>query len=66
MQLQTSLQETEDKITYARQFYNDTVMTFNNKVEMFPSNIIASMFHFKQAEFFEANEKDREVPNVKF
>ena len=66
MELQRTLQETEDKITYARQFYNDTVMSFNNKIEMFPSNIIASMFHFKQAEFVEANEKDKEVPNVKF
>ncbi len=66
LELQRTLQETEDKITYARQFYNDTVMSFNNKIEMFPSNIIASMFHFKQAEFFEANEKDKEVPNVKF
>ena len=66
MELQKTLSETEDKITYARQFYNDTVMTFNNKVEMFPSNIIASMFHFKQAEFFEASDKDKEVPTVKF
>ena len=66
LELQRTLQETEDKITYARQFYNDTAMSFNNKIEMFPSNIIASMFHFKQAEFFEANEKDKEVPNVKF
>ncbi|MBS7020623.1 MAG: LemA family protein [Firmicutes bacterium] len=66
MELQRSLQETEDKIAYARQFYNDTVMAYNNKIEMFPSNIIAGMFHFTKSEFFEIVEKDKEVPNVKF
>ena len=66
MELQKSLEETENKITYSRQFYNDNVLNYNNKIEMFPSNIIASMFKFEKAVFFEASEKDREVPKVQF
>ena len=46
-ELQTTLTETEDKISYARQFYNDVVMKYNNKVEVFPSNIVAGLFGFK-------------------
>ena len=64
--LQNQLKETEDKIAYARQFYNDTVLQYNNQCEMFPSSIIASIFNFKMADFFQANEADKEVPNVKF
>ena len=64
--LQNDLTDTEDKITYARQFYNDTAMNFNNLVEMFPSNIVASMFKFKKYAFFEATEKEKEAPKVKF
>lgn len=66
MDLQNSLEETEDKITYSRQFYNDNVLNYNNKIEMFPSNLVASMFKFEKATFFEASEKDREVPKVQF
>ena len=66
MSLQNDLKDTEDKITYARQFYNDTAMSFNNLVEMFPSNIIANMFKFKKYDFFEASEKEKETPKVKF
>lgn len=65
-QLQAELSETEDKIQYARQFYNDAVLNYQNKCQMFPSNIIAGMFHFEKKAFFEANEKDKEVPQVKF
>lgn len=64
--LQNNLKETEDKIAYARQFYNDAVLQYKNKIEMFPSNIVASMFGFKPEEFFEANEKEKEVPKVQF
>ena len=64
--LQNQLQEVEEKISYARQFYNDTVLMYNNKVEVFPSNIIASMFGFKKDAFFEANEEERENVKVKF
>ena len=66
LSLQNDLKDTEDKITYARQFYNDTAMNFNNLVEMFPSNIVASMFKFKKYDFFEATEKEKEVTKVKF
>lgn len=66
MSLQNDLKDTEDKITYARQFYNDTAMSFNNLVEMFPSNIIAGMFKFKKYDFFKALEEEKEVPKVKF
>ena len=64
--LQADLKDTEDKITYARQFYNDSAMSFNNLVEMFPSNIVAGLFGFKKFEFFKADEKDKETPEVKF
>ena len=66
LSLQDDLKDTEDKITYARQFYNDTAMSFNNLVEMFPSNIVASIFKFKKYEFFKALEEEKEVPKVKF
>ena len=60
------LKEIEDKISYARQFYNDSAMSFNNLVQMFPSNIVASMFGFKKFEYFKAEEKEKEVPKVEF
>ena len=65
-QLQQELQQTEDKIAMARQFYNDIVMQYNNKIEMVPSNIIASLFKFKQEKFFEANETEKENVKVQF
>lgn len=64
--LQNDLSETEEKIAYARQFYNDTVMNYNNKIELFPSNIVANMFKFKVERFFEADSKERENVKVKF
>ena len=66
MDLQKELDETEDKIMSARQFYNDTVMIYNNKIEKIPSNIVASIFHFKKEAFFEASEKERENVKVEF
>ena len=66
MSLQSDLKDTEDKIASARQFYNDTVLTLNNKIEMFPSNIVASMFKFTKEPYFEANEESREAVKVKF
>ena len=65
-QLQSELTSTEDKISYARQFYNDIVMKYNNKIEMFPSNIVASMFKFKAQAFFEVNEEERQNVKVQF
>ena len=64
--LQQELTETESKIASARQFYNDTVLLYNNKVEMVPSNIIASIFKFKKETCFEANGAERENVQVKF
>ena len=64
--LQRQLSETEDKIAYSRQFYNDTVMMYNNKCQMFPSNIIANQFNFEIEEFFEIAETEKEVPEIKF
>ena len=66
MQLQEELASTENKIGFARQFYNDAVLAYNNKKEMFPTNIIAGMFNFETKEFFEANAAEKEVPQVKF
>ncbi len=64
--LQADLKDTEDKISYARQFYNDSVLSYNNKVQMVPSNIDASICGFQKAAFFEADEKDKETPKVSF
>ena len=65
--LQEELTSTENRIGFARQFYNDSVMKFNNKTQMFPTNIVASTFNFKVAEFFELKEEAaREAPKVKF
>lgn len=64
--LQSTLSETEDKISYARQFYNDNVMNYKNKIEMFPSNIVAGIFNFKPEPFFEATEEERKNVEVKF
>ncbi|MBR4230926.1 MAG: LemA family protein [Bacilli bacterium] len=64
--LQNELTATEEKITYARTFYNDSVLNLNNKIEMFPSNIVANMFGFKKEKFFEATEAERENVKVQF
>ena len=64
--LQNELTATEEKISYARTFYNDSVLNLNNKIEMFPSNIVASMFGFKKEKFFEATEAERENVKVQF
>ena len=66
LDLQSQLKEVEDKISYARQFYNDSVLMYNNKIEMFPSNLVASIFGFKKESFFEADEKEKENVQVKF
>jgi len=64
--LQNELNETENKIAMSRQFYNDIVMQYNNKVEMVPSNIIASIFKFSRKAFFEADATEKENVKVKF
>ena len=64
--LMKELKETEDKIAYQRQFYNDVVLSYNNSRELFPSSIIAGMFNFKEEKFFETDEASRENVQVKF
>ena len=64
MSLQEELTTTENKISFARQFYNDSVMTYNTKIQQFPSNIVAGMFNFTARQFFEGDEADRVVPKV--
>lgn len=66
VKMQDDLKETEDKISYARQFYNDTVLKYNNKVETIPTNIIAGLFGFKKEAFFEAQAAERENVKVQF
>ena len=65
--LQEELASTENKISFSRQFYNDSVLNFNNKTQMFPSNLVAGMTGFKQGEFFEVKaEAERAAPKVSF
>lgn len=65
--LQEELTSTENKIAFARQHFNDSVMTYNTKREVFPSNIIAGMFNFTPFNFYELEDKaQREAPQVKF
>lgn len=64
--LQNDLKETEDKLSYARSFYNDTVLNYNNLREQFPSNIVAGIFKFEKIDFFKTDEKSKETPQVKF
>lgn len=66
LDLQAQLKDIETKIAMARQFYNDTAMKYNEYVLHFPSNLIASMFHFGQKKYFEIAEADKAVPQVKF
>jgi LemA protein len=65
--LQEELASTENKISFSRQYYNDSVLKYNNQTQMFPSNIIASMTGFKASEFFEVTlAAEREAPKVSF
>ncbi|MCE5340458.1 MAG: LemA family protein [Planctomycetaceae bacterium] len=65
--LQEELSSTENKIAFSRQAYNDQVLFYNNKIQMFPSNIIAGMFNFAQKEFFQIeNPEEKAVPKVSF
>jgi LemA protein len=66
MQLQEELTGTENKIAYSRQFYNDIVMLYNNKIQMFPSNIFANMMNFKEEKSFEATAEEKKNVKVQF
>ncbi|MFC2052069.1 LemA family protein [Chloroflexota bacterium] len=65
--LQEELTSTENKISFSRQYYNDSVLFYNNKIQMFPSNIMAGMMGFKAGEFFEVTvTEERAAPKVSF
>lgn len=64
--LQEELTETEDKIAFSRQFYNDAVTIYNNKIQMFPNNMVAGMFGFREEALFNADDRASEAPQVKF
>jgi len=66
LNLQEELTATEDRISYARQFYNDSVQTYNTSIQTFPRNMIAGMFNFQPREFFQAADGSAEVPRVQF
>ena len=66
LKLQDELSETEDKVTFARQFYNDAVTIYNNKLQMFPSNLIADAFGFREESLIHAEDAVKEAPQVKF
>ena len=67
IKLQEELSGTENKIGFARQYYNDATMRYKNRIEMFPSNVIAGMFNFQPKPFFQVEEPgERAVPQVKF
>lgn len=64
--LQKELSDTEDKIAYARQFYNSNVLAYNNTIKIFPNNFLASMFAFKEQEFFDVDEAETKPVKVEF
>lgn len=66
MMLQEELAGTENKIAYARQFYNDAVMRYNTALQSFPSNLVARLFGFKEEDYFLAGEEEKKAPVVKF
>jgi LemA protein len=66
LQLQEELTATEDKVAYARQFYNDSVLSYNTKVQQFPTVLLAGMFHFEKRNFFDAEPGDTEPVQVQF
>ena len=64
--MQNTLKDTEDKISYARSFYNDSAMKYNTKIESFPTNILANIFGFKTNAYFEISAEEKENVKVKF
>lgn len=66
LQLQRSLNETEEQLAASRRSYNAAVMSYNNSLQTFPSNIIANMFNFQKSQFFSAHEEERESVKVSF
>ncbi len=65
-QLQKELSDTEDKVAYARQYYNNSVMEFNTKIRTFPNTLVNELLGFREKEFFEATEEERKTVKVNF
>lgn len=65
-ELQQELSKTEDKIMFARQFYNDVVMEYNNAIQMFPANIFANRYNFVEEPFFTIDENESAAPKIQF
>ncbi len=66
LNLQEELTSSEDRVAYARQFYNDSVLSYNTQIQKFPTVLLAGMFHFEKREFFDAAPEDTETPQVQF
>ena len=66
LNLQEELTATEDRIAYSRQFFNDSVLSYNNAIQTFPRNFIAGMFNFEKREFFDAEPEASGAPQVQF
>ena len=66
IQLQNELSDTEDKVAYSRQYYNNSVMEFNTKIKLFPNSLVASNLGFSDKEFFGASDADRQPVKVNF
>ncbi len=64
--LQEELSATEGRVAYARQYYNDSVLAYNNKLDSFPTMYVARQMKFARREYFESDEASRQAPNVKF
>lgn len=66
IELQEEISDTENKVAYARQFYNSVVLDYNTKLKVFPNVVFAKMFNFKEAEFFAATNEEKKSIKVKF
>ena len=66
LNLQEELTSSEDKVAYARQYYNDSVLNYNTQIQKFPTVLLAGMFHFEKREFFDAAPEETETPQVSF
>ena len=64
LELQEELVNTEDEISYARRFFNGAVREYNTAIQTFPSNLVAMIFSFREAEFFEIEQIDRQLPSL--
>lgn len=66
LRLQSELSEMEEKVAFSRQFYNDSVTIYNNKIQMFPGNLVAGIFGFQEEALFSSDEDAKEAPKVQF